>query len=152
MGLDMYLEADEYTSRYYHPEKYNMLINSIPSLKKNSEEVDMHSVTLTNRVGYWRKANAIHNWFVENVQGGKDECQRSYVTKEQLLDLKATCQSVLDNHELAGELLPPTSGFFFGTTDLDEWYFDSLRETIEIVDRALEDIKDGSEIYYQSSW
>ena len=25
-------------------------------------------------VGYWRKANAIHGWFVRNVQNGKDDC------------------------------------------------------------------------------
>ena len=28
-------------------------------------------------VAYWRKANAIHSWFVENCQDGVDECQYS---------------------------------------------------------------------------
>ena len=25
--------------------------------------------------GYWRKANQIHKWFVDNVQGGIDDCR-----------------------------------------------------------------------------
>ncbi len=35
-------------------------------------------------VGYWRKANQIHNWFVKNVQGGVDDCGYYGVTKEKL--------------------------------------------------------------------
>lgn len=47
------------------------------------------------QVGYWRKANAIHRWFVQNVQGGVDDCGTYIVTREQLEQLKATCEQVL---------------------------------------------------------
>jgi hypothetical protein len=30
---------------------------------------------IVEEVACWRKANAIHQWFVGNVQRGKDDCQ-----------------------------------------------------------------------------
>jgi len=48
-------------------------------------------------VGYWRKANAIHKWFVDNVQNGEDDCQRYDVTPAQLTELLVTVNTVLDS-------------------------------------------------------
>ena len=47
------------------------------------------------KVAYWRKANAIHGWFVKNVQNGIDECQESVVTREQLNELLLVCHEVI---------------------------------------------------------
>ena len=102
-------------------------------------------------VGYWRKANAIHDWFVKNVQEGKDECRPHYVDREKLIELKALCDRVLANHILAHELLPTTDGFFFGGTEYDEWYFDSLKSTVEIIDSVLM-LPHIWDFEYQSSW
>lgn len=56
---------------------------------------------ITEQVGYWRKANHIHNWFVEHVQDGIDDCGYHHeVTKEILEELLDTCQTVLDNSTL----------------------------------------------------
>lgn len=56
---------------------------------------------IMEQVGYWRKANHIHNWFVENVQYGIDDCQyHDEVTKETLEELLEVCQKVLDSCEL----------------------------------------------------
>lgn len=52
-------------------------------------------------VGYWRKANAIHGWLVENVQDGIDECQPSPVTIDQLRTLKALCERVIETAVMA---------------------------------------------------
>ena len=38
-------------------------------------------------MGYWRKANAVHNWFVDNVQDGNDGCKHYWVSKEDLQKL-----------------------------------------------------------------
>ena len=47
-------------------------------------------------VAYWRKANAIHRWFVDNVQDGDDDCNyHREVTKEDLESLRDTCIKVL---------------------------------------------------------
>jgi hypothetical protein len=85
------------------------------------------------------------------VQEGKDECQEAYVSREQLKELREVCQKVLDNNELAEQLLPTKEGFFFGGKDYDHWYFDDLKETIEIIDNALA-MPEQWDFNYRSSW
>lgn len=51
-------------------------------------------------VGYWRKANQIHRWFVENVQGGKDDCKSYEVSRAQLGELLETVYEVLKSINL----------------------------------------------------
>lgn len=54
-------------------------------------------------IGYWRKANQIHNWFVENVQDGIDDCDyHNECTKEILEKLLSTCKTVLESCTLVG--------------------------------------------------
>lgn len=51
-------------------------------------------------VGDWRKANAIHKWFVDNVQDGEDDCGYYEVDKEQLEDLLSICKLIKDKSKL----------------------------------------------------
>lgn len=51
-------------------------------------------------VMYWRKANAIHKWFVDKVQGGEDDCKEYPVSSAQLIELRDTCKRVLDGSKL----------------------------------------------------
>jgi hypothetical protein len=55
---------------------------------------------------------------------------------------------------VAQDVLPTQSGFFFGSTDYDEDYEDDLKQTIEIVDKAMADYDRDASIYfyYRSSW
>ena len=103
---------------------------------------------------YWRKANQIHNWFVENCQKGIDECQESEVSIKQLEELKELCKKIMDNHDLAEELLPIQKGFFFGGYDYDEYYFNDIERTYEQIKALLEKLNEDDKIdfYYQSSW
>lgn len=52
-------------------------------------------------VGYWRKANAIHKWFVDNVQDGKDDCDYYEVGKEQLEELLEICKTIKNQSTLS---------------------------------------------------
>ena len=112
------------------------------------------SYELSEEIGYWRKANQIHKWFVDKVQDGIDDCEYHHeVTEEDLDELINTCHEVLDNPNLAEELLPTQSGFFFGGTSYDEYYFDDLNYTVEICENALKTTEfDTQAIYYISSW
>ena len=112
-------------------------------------------------VGYWRKSNWIHKWFVDNVQNRKDDCQEYTVSKEQLLELKSICVELLKtkDKELAKSKLPSCSGFFFGATSENDYkefwqdYWQDLKETIKIIDDAIKFVKKyGGQLYYQSSW
>ena len=102
-------------------------------------------------VGYWRKANHIHRWFVENVQNGQDDCGAYPVSPEQLDRLLRTCRRVLDFQHLAESQLPRQPGFFYGNLAYDEFYYEEIRDTIRILEQILRNYSD-SEIVYQSSW
>ena len=159
MGLDMYLER-------------------MPRGVKPNYELGIE-------VGYWRKANMIHDWFVNHVQDGIDDCgYHNEVTKEILEELLDTCTKVYESCTMivgqvnngsvyengkwtaclepgkvvidptvAKELLPTTSGFFFGSTDYDEYYVNKIENTIRIINEVLETTDFETEaIYYISSW
>lgn len=147
-------------------------------------------------IGYWRKANAIHGWFVRNCAEGVDECQPIAVSREQLEALRRDVQDALakkpvlvaagenqgvistpisdaitsgldlakfltdqmavqsHEHEFNDEddtdPLRPTRGFFFGSYDKDEWYYNDLEETLTILNSALE--SPSTDFTYQASW
>jgi len=158
MGLDMYLKAELYVSGYDHQDsatksKYAKLLK-LAGLDRSKVSEDSPSASIGVNVGYWRKSNQIHNWFVQNVQAGKDECRPHYVSREKLEDLRNTCREVLSDHEKAEELLPAQGGFFFGSTDYDDWYFKDLEHTVEILNRCLDEsaFSDEWDFHYQSSW
>jgi hypothetical protein len=100
-------------------------------------------------VGYWRKANAIHGWFVENVQEGRDDCNEYPVERTDLNKLRTLCKAAIANKDHGD--LPPVSGFFFGSNEVDDWYWGKLESTVEILDRVLS-YPDDIRFYYQSSW
>ena len=115
-------------------------------------EKDTPSIQCQVKIGYWRKANAVHDWFVQNCQDGNDDCREAYVPIEKLEELRNICKMVLGNHALASEYLPTSSGFFFGSTDYDEWYYKDLESTVDIIDNALSKISNEWTFAYQSSW
>lgn len=103
-------------------------------------------------VAYWRKCNQIHKWFVENIQEGIDNCKEYLLTKEQLIELSDTCKRVLADHSLAEELLPPQAGFFFGSTEIGERYFEDLEGTVEMLEPIIQDEDPNNEYYYMAWW
>lgn len=154
MGLDMYLSAKKYMSKYFDPADSEK-IKSINELfgVEGEEDGDYGAQEVIFRVAYWRKANAIHQWFVDNCQDGVDECQESWVSREQLQELVDICKTILADMSKAQELLPTQSGFFFGGTDYDEWYKQDLEHTAQRLEKILADPAFAkSDFYYQSSW
>ena len=140
---------------------------------------------IMEKVGYWRKANQIHNFFVKNVQDGEDDCSyHNECTKEILEDLLDKCYKVLTgsimmigqvkngqqyvdgewvdcmepgkviiNPEVAEELLPSRGGFFFGSTEYDEYYMQDIEDTIEIIKNVLATTDFETQMLaYCSSW
>jgi hypothetical protein len=154
MGLDMYLSAKRSVNWRSEDEAKAVAIQKMfPELEGRSGRWGGPSVVqeVTIEAGYWRKANAIHDWFVKNVQDGVDECQDSYVGRESLIELKGLCEEVLADPKKAAELLPTASGFFFGSTDYDQYYMDDLQLTVDIINRCLV-LPNDWEFEYRSSW
>ena len=108
-------------------------------------------------VAYWRKANWLHAWIEDDLNGGEStNCEEIIIDLEQLAGLRKTCQTVINHPELAEDLLPTCSGFFFGGTEYDDYYFKELQQTIDAIDAVMADemeqSKPGSRRYVYYSW
>lgn len=126
MGLDMFL--------YKKDKKGNMLDN------------DLY---------YWRKANQIRNWLVEHIEEFDyiDNCKEFVVPEDTIRQLVRDIEQVLDNHELASEIMPTLSGFFFGDYDYDEWYFEQLQQTYDDLKLIIENFDfEKCDIVYDECW
>jgi hypothetical protein len=154
MGLDMYLSAKKYLSKYFDAEDTGKInaINDIFGIA-GEEDGDYGAQEVTFRVAYWRKANAIHQWFVENVQDGEDNCDEFSVPREKLQELMALCAGIIAEPKKGRELLPTASGFFFGSTDYDTYYMQDIQHTYDRLNKILNDPSlSKMDFYYQSSW
>jgi len=165
MGLDMYLSARKHINKinwekldHNSDSKYSEATEpqwtDVVNAAGVATLVDVESiygVDVSVNVAYWRKSNQIHNWFVINVQRGEDDCGEYYVSHNKLKELVNTCTLAITNKD--PNLLPPREGFFFGSTDVDEYYWADIMDTITqlqpILDRP--DFESLS-FFYQSSW
>jgi hypothetical protein len=150
MGLDMYLSKKTYVKYWEHKGDDNYEVKVTKG--GNPTKIDPKKVSyVTEEVGYWRKANQIHDWFVKNVQDGVDDCRNAYVSREKLQELLDICRIVSIDKDKAEDLLPTASGFFFGGTEYDEWYYEQINDTIQILEEGLSD-ENADEFEYHSSW
>ena len=155
MGLDIYLEArrESYKSKY----SKEGMCEYPEELKEFLPQVSLpYESTVTKYcIGYWRKANAIHSWFINHCADGVDECQQIPVGLEDLTNLRHTCKRVLADPELAKKELATTSGFFFGSEEYDDYYRAALLYTCGVLDKAIKLLKEHGDTYqiiYQASW
>lgn len=162
MGLDMYLNKRTYLGAQYD---FNQIDGMVDIQRKNRPvNINFKRITyIEEEMGYWRKANAIHKWFVDNVQNGKDDCNDYYVDVEELKKLRDMIQTILKakgkkRENLALKLLPPYEGFFFGNTDIDKYYFEDLEYTVNLINKVESENEEANENnisvkwIYQSSW
>jgi hypothetical protein len=145
MGLDQYLSKKIYIGNTLTKDNNNNKTFTIGDKEYPLKDLDF----LIYEVGYWRKANQIHKWFVDNVQEGKDDCGQYYVSEEKIKELHDLCTEIINNPQKAEELLPSHPGFFFGTYEYDEYYIKDLQHTIEILEPLL---NSNNSIYYSASW
>jgi hypothetical protein len=143
MGLDMYLNAKRFMW-HTEDELAETVAKAFPELKgRRVKQVIVEAM-------YWRKANAIHKWFVDNVQDGNDDCGDYWVSREKLQELCDLIKDALDNRDAS--MLPTQAGFFFGRTDVDQYYWQDLEHTLTGLNRALEDFPEQWDFEYHSSW
>ena len=154
MGLDMHLYATHYFHSKSEKEGYNLAVKALGA----EEFLSKHSysrggfVDVKVEVAYWRKANAIHKYFVDNLQDDVDNCQNTHVSREELQNLLDICNEVMEDRSKAEKLLPTQSGFFFGSTAYDEWYFEDIGHTIRQLTSILEDAPERWGFEYCASW
>lgn len=108
MGLDMYAARKVFVKNWSTvpaEKRYSVQITQggkpVPGIQ--SERI----ASVDEEVMYWRKANHIHAWFVDNVQDGKDDCGEYFVAWEKLEDLLRVCEEVLRNSVLLEQKCSP---------------------------------------------
>lgn len=103
-------------------------------------------------VYYWRKANAIRGYFA-SLPGFNDNGE-TWVTQEELKELLALCKEALEYKgtanevEMANEILPPTEGFFFGGTKIDNWYWEDVEGTKEMLEDLIPTLEPYERVLY----
>lgn len=202
MGLDMYLYKKMYVRNWDHMKPKERHTITVKFGGKKRVDIKPERISeVTEQVMYWRKANHIHKWFVDNVQNGKDDCGEHEVSREQLTQLRDLCKKVVDSTKLvdgeivahytfekdgvdakgkgkykkvphmqkgkimedpsvAKALLPGCEGFFFGSTEYDQWYYEDTRRTAEELTALLGEPETASKtgrpwpgsFVYHSSW
>ena len=99
-------------------------------------------------VGYWRKANAIHGWFIRECADGVDECQEIPVSTIKLLELHVQCLIALNKR---GEEEVTISDFPKSAKtvpvdgeQLGEWLSNEMKmaTTLALMEREFEDDSD----------
>ena len=165
MGLDMYLNVRKYIRQidfekgydqedgYSQTEDFQKLIE-VTGLEKLIEKGSGTGANVDVPVAQWRKANAIHKWFVDNRGDGEDNCQEIPCHLDHLEALVADCKKVIDNNDLAQEVLPTEGGFFFGETEYNEGYFSDIQYTHDRISEVIKLMRelDCDWATYQASW
>ena len=180
MGLDMYLSKKTYVKYWEHNGSNNYRITVTKNGQQTN--IDPKRITyITEELMYWRKANQIHGWFTSHCDELVGDVQYR-VTLDNLKALLEDCYHVLHKLQKApkktiqvhtgwanGEstysdvevyeckeamdVLPPTQGFFFGSDEINEWYIESLVETVSFIEKELASNPDDYEEYeYYASW
>lgn len=111
MGLDMYLTRRTFVGNEYRkPEERVGLV--VPAglwepYQGWARAIRPERISyIIEQVGYWRKANAIHAWFVREVQDGEDDCREYPVSGEKLRELLRVVEEVLGGSSLVdGEII-----------------------------------------------
>jgi hypothetical protein len=159
MGLDQYLYAEKFASERGIFDEDGGESREFAEVKRAAGMSQVGGVvgtshaTVSMLVAYWRKANSIHGWFVRNCADGVDDCRRIHLERDRLVELKTLCERALASRDATE--IPPTPGFFFGTYEVGEAYWDDIRSTIRQLNAVLEWFPEDAprvSFAYQASW
>lgn len=129
-------------------EPYTKEVLHFPELEaKIEKEIEM---SYEEYDAYFRKVNFLFAYF-ENI-GKMIDQWFAFVDKEDVDDIIDRCERVLKDHKLATELLPTQSGFFFGSTDYNEWYFNDVKDCLRQMKKYRKLLKEGVTGYVIFSW
>jgi len=182
MGLDMYLTKKTYINNWSDttPEKQISVDVKLGGVQHPSIKPERVS-HITEELMYWRKANQIHGWFTTHcidIQEGilyqvtKDHLQKLLLDCKKVLQILETAQKGItqvlggwkDGEEYYVDveiytdipevlkILPPTKGFFFGSNEVDDYYKETIEDTIRLLEEELSLPGGLTEYEYQASW
>lgn len=97
----------------------------------------------------WRKENHLQNWFINHTdydEGTQEPSSEFGIEKieELLSDLKNV------NEKNADTIMPTRSGFFYGSTNYDEYYFSAIKNEISELEEVIANHKEGDTYQYET--
>lgn len=159
MGLDMYLykqkkNVENKADVVAYWRKANQIHNwFVTNVQNGVDNCEPHPVTEQDIV----KLLNICNQILElNISYEEQMTEIGISFKDGKREPIMDFVKVIDNEEVVEtmhNLLPTAEGFFFGSTDYDEWYVEDIKDTAEQLNHVLEetDFK-TEELFYNSSW
>ena len=127
---------------------YTDKILTLPELEEQAnKEVDDYWEQYD---AYFRKVNFLFKYFED--RGKMVDQYYAFVEPEDVEDIIDRCQRINKDHSLAHELLPTQSGFFFGSTDYDEYYFYDIQDCLRQMKAYLKLFKKEGTGYVIFSW
>ena len=170
MGLDIYFHKTKRTEWKRFQNELSDYEN-LPQDKRNEEENPYRDFE-PEEIGYFRKVNFLMSFF-----NYEDNCEYKEITRERLQALRDACAEIakmkpvrieitrydyggtdevkdysLADKERCAELLPTQSGFFFGGTDYDKWYFADVKDCLRQMKKFRKLLTDGVTGYVIFSW
>jgi len=157
MGLDQYLYIEKFISPIRGVAEgieWNALLDVLDAQAFRSSAM-FPSATISILAFQWCKSTAIHSWFVKNCQDNVDDCRKTFIPREQLVELVDACTVILRNRDtdISNTLLPTLDALIYkDITKYTDFYYDDLEATVDGLNNILNNLPDDCEIYYQASW
>ena len=114
-------------------------IDVYKDLKKSAKNSDKPKY---KDIAYFRKVNFLYAFFRDSLNkedSWESGVEYATITKEQIEKLVENCKLVLQNHDRAEELLPTSSGFFFGSLEYNDYYFESVADVLKTFQEVLDE-------------
>lgn len=128
---------------------YSITYNVVPLSTFESEIPKLIEGYYLQYDAYFRKVNFLFAYFSPKMV---EDCYSS-VTLEDVNDLISKCERILSNEVKGEDTLPTQAGFFFGSTDYDDYYYYDVKDCLKQMKgfkKILE--KSGSDGYVIFSW
>jgi hypothetical protein len=98
---------------------------------------------------YYRKVNFLYAYFADRLDN--EQCIVTLADCKKIIKYAETILETRDT-DLAAKLLPTQSGFFFGSTEYNDYYFDDVRDVLEQFSEYIDDWTDDTIGWVYFSW
>lgn len=150
---DDYPRFLERLSKYGRFKKYDFLLNEFRDIG-NTKDLIEHLINAI-RDEYpmydccFRKVNFIYEHYRSRMEG---EC--CVASKEDIEELYSICSKVLAkrNEDYSKKHLPTTSGFFFGSTLYNDYYYEDVECVKKEMKKLYKSLKDDEFVLWSFSW
>lgn len=123
-------------------------------MKRNN--IDSDCCEEESELAYYRKVNFLVAFFENNYNFERDHANYFTLNEDMIKDLIRRCELVFKDYNLAESILPTTAGFFFGSTDYDDYYYDNIVNVLldmkNIILPEFKNLKEDESIDFYISW